>query len=161
MTGHWIWKAAIAGFCGSAAHTLLMYLKSRTGLLPAFQPYDSLQASLGHLIGGRVDPFVPWALSFLNGSTLLGLCFGWAYPALPGNNGAAKGLAFGLAGWVVMGVLFFPLLGLGLFAMQLGLGMAPALFSLAMLLTYSVVLGMVYAALDSWWPTAPPNPDVE
>ncbi len=156
MTRRWIWKAPVAGFCGSAAHALLMYLKSRTGLLPTFQPYDNFQAALGHLIGSHVDPIIPWAMSFLNGSTLLGLCFGWAYPRLPGNSGAAKGLAFGLAGWVVMGVLFFPLLGLGTFAMRLGLGIAPALFSLAMLLAYSVVMGMVYAVLASGSVAKPP-----
>ncbi|TKW78519.1 MAG: hypothetical protein DI543_10015, partial [Bradyrhizobium icense] len=65
MTAHWLWKAALAGFCGSVAHTLLMYLKSRIGLLPSFQPYESLQAALGHLIGGKVNPVVPWVLSFL------------------------------------------------------------------------------------------------
>jgi len=147
---HWIWKAAIAGFCGSAAHTLLMYLKSRMGLLPAFQPYESLQVVLGHAIGGQVHPIIPWALSFLNGSTVIGLVFGWVYPYLPGNSGAVKGLSFGIVGWVVMGLVFFPLIGLGLFAKQLGLGIEPALFSLAMLLTYSVVLGVVYATLNSW-----------
>ena len=36
-----------------------------------------------------------------------------------------------------------------LFATQIGHGLSPALFSLAMLLTYSVVMGIVYAALDS------------
>jgi hypothetical protein len=47
-----------------------------------------------------------------------------------------------------MGSIFFPLLGLGLLASGLDLGIQPALFSLAMLLTYSVVLGCVYAALN-------------
>jgi hypothetical protein len=148
MTGHWIWKSAVAGFCGSAAHTLLMYLKSRTGVLPAFQPYESLQLALGHLTGSRVHPLIPWALSFLNGSIILGFCFGRAYPWLPGHSGAAKGVTFGIFGWAVMGFVFFPLLGLGLFATGLDLGIGPALFSLAMLLTYSVVLGVVYAALN-------------
>jgi len=126
-----------------------MYLKSRMGLLPAFQPYESLQTALGHAIGGQVHPIIPWALSFLNGSTGIGLVFGWIYPRLPGNSGAAKGLVFGIFCWVVMGLIFFPLIGLGLFAKQLGLGFEPALFSLAMLLTYSIVLGMVYATLNS------------
>jgi hypothetical protein len=148
MTGHWIWKSAIAGFCGSAAHTLLMYLKSRTGLLPAFQPYESLQLALGQLTGSRVHPLIPWALSFLNGSIILGFCFGRIYPWLPGHSGAAKGVTFGILGWVMMGSVFFPLLGLGPFATGLDLGIGPALFSLAMLLTYSVVLGVVYAALN-------------
>ena len=150
MSGHWIWKAAIAGFCGSAAHTFLMFLKFRFGLLPAFQPYESLQAALGHLTGGQVHPIVPWALSFLNGSTILGFCFGRIYAWLPGNSGAAKGVSFGIFGWIVMGLVFFPLLGLGLFATNLDLGIEPALFSLAMLLTYSIVLGSVYAALNFW-----------
>jgi hypothetical protein len=148
MTGHWIWKVVVAGFCGSAAHTLLMYLKWRTGLLPAFQPYDNLQAALGHMTGAKVHPAIPWALSFLNGSTVFGFCFGRFYAWLPGESGAAKGVAFGVLGWAVMGLVFFPLLGLGLFALDLGLGIWPALFSLAMLLTYSVILGIVYAALN-------------
>ncbi|MGE0286444.1 MAG: DUF6789 family protein [Bradyrhizobium sp.] len=141
-------KAAIAGFCGSVAHTLLMYLKSRIGLLPSFQPYESLQSVLSQAIGGEVHPVVPWALSFLNGATLLGFGFGRLYPHLPGRGGAAKGLAFGIAGWLLMGVAFFPLIGLGLFATGLGLGIAPALFSLAMILAYSLVLGAVYGWLS-------------
>jgi hypothetical protein len=48
-----------------------------------------------------------------------------------------------------MGLVFFPLLGLGLFATGIGLGVWPALFSLAMLLTYSVVMGVVYDGLNS------------
>jgi hypothetical protein len=70
---------------------------------------------------------------------------------LPGRNGATKGLTFGLIGWVMMGLIFFPLIGLSPFAIGVGLGIGPALLSLAMLLTYSVVLGTVYAALDSWF----------
>lgn len=90
---------------------------------------------------------VPWVLSFVNGATVIGFIFGRIYLLLPGRNGATKGLIFGFLGWVMMGLLFFPYLGLGMFALQIGLGIAPALFSLAMLLTYSVVMGMVYAAL--------------
>ena len=56
---NWLWKAAIAGFCGSVAHTLLMYLKSRYGLLPAFQPYESLQAALSRITARKeTDVFV-------------------------------------------------------------------------------------------------------
>ena len=60
-----------------------------------------------------------------------------------------KGLNFGVLCWAVMGVLFFPLLGLGVFSTGIGLGVWPALFSLAMLLTYSVVMGVVYDGLNS------------
>jgi hypothetical protein len=126
-----------------------MYSKSRLGLLPAFQPYHELQTAIGQWIGKDVHPAVPWLLSYLNGSTVAGMLFGHSYRALPGGSGAVKGLVFGVLGWLLMGTVFFPLLGLGLFAGDLGLGIRPALFSLAMLLTYGIVLGVVYGLLDS------------
>ena len=139
----------IAGFCGSIAHTFLMYLKSRIGLLPSFQPYETLQAALSQIIGAQVHPIVPWALSFLNGSTILSFAFDHLYRHLPGRSSLAKGFAFGVAGWVAMGLLFFPLIGLGPFAAGVGLGIQPALFSLAMILAYSLVLSAVYGALNA------------
>ena len=87
-------------------------------------------------------------LGRLNGSTITGLAFGHAYRWLPGSNGAIKGLIYGVVGWAIMGLVFFPMIGLGFFGVQAGLGISPALFSLAMLLTYSVILGMVYDALN-------------
>ena len=78
------------------------------------------------------------------------ILFGRINRLLPGRNGATKGVTFGLIGWVLMGLIFFPMIGLGPFAIRVGLGIEPALLSLAMLLTYSVVLGTVYAALNSW-----------
>lgn len=143
-----IWKTLVAGLCGTAAHSGLMYLKYRMGLLASFHPYEDLQQALSQLVGSSVHPFVPWALSFLNGSVLLGFMFGRVYRALPGRSGAAKGAIFGVLGWIVMGLLFFPALGRGLFATQAGLGLQPALFSLLMLLTYSVVMGITYSMLN-------------
>jgi hypothetical protein len=129
-------------------HFSFMYLKSRTGLLPSFQPYHSFQIALTQWIGTDVPAIVPWALSFLNGMTILGFLFARITRLLPGSTGAAKGTAFGLLGWVFMNLIFFPLIGLGPFAVRAKAGIGPALLSLAMLLTYSVVLGMVYAALS-------------
>ncbi len=148
MDANRIWKSLAAGLCGSAAHSGLMLLKSWAGWLPSFQPYDDLQQALGHLVGGSVHPALPWALSFLNGAVVLGFIFGRIYRLLPGRSGAAKGFAFGLLGWIVMGLLFFPALGRGLFATQAGLGLKPALFSLLMLLTYSTIMGIAYSALN-------------
>ncbi len=131
MGANGIWKSFAAGLCGSAAHTGLMLLKSRMGWLPSFHPYEDLQQALSQLVGGSVDPLVPWALSFLNGAVVLGIVFGRSYRLLPGRSGAAKGFVFGVLGWIAMGVLFFPMLGRGLFATGAGLGLLPALFSLA------------------------------
>jgi hypothetical protein len=63
-------------------------------------------------------------------------------------------MVFGVVGWIAMGALFFPVLGEGLFASQTGLGLRPALFSLLMLLTYSIIMGKAYSALDTPTPAA-------
>jgi hypothetical protein len=81
-----VWKAVVAGLCGSVAHSLLMYFKSWAGLLPSFQPYESLQTTLSHVTGTAIDPVVPWLLSFLNGSTFVSVIFGYLYRRLPGTS---------------------------------------------------------------------------
>jgi hypothetical protein len=91
---------------------------------------------------------VPWLLSFLNGMTILGFLFARLQRLLPGRTGASKGLSFGLIGWLFMNLIFFPVIGLGPFAVEAGLGIAPAMLSLGMVLTYSVILGVVYVALE-------------
>jgi|SRR6185312_7937174 len=143
---HWALRSIAAGLCGAAAHSLLMLWKSWSGILPAFQPYENLQSRLGQLLGADVDPLVPWILSFVSGATVIGFLFGRTYSVLPGKRAWAKGVVFGLLAWIAMGLLFFPFVGLGLFASNGGL--APALFSLAMLLAYSLVMALAYAALQ-------------
>lgn len=142
-----IWKSLAAGLCGSAAHSGLMLLKSWMGWLPSFHPYEDIQQAINGLIGGSVPPALPWALSFLNGAVVLGLLFGRFYLVLPGRSGATKGLVFGVFSWMIMGMLLFPLLGKGPFAAEAGLGARPAMFSLAMLLTYSIIMGIAYSTL--------------
>ena len=70
-------------------------------------------------------------------------------------------MTFGIFGWLVMGFVFFPLVGLGPFAGKLDLGVWPAVFSLAMILAYSVVLGVVYAALNSWGEVVSPRAGIK
>ena len=145
----WIWKPLVAGLSGTLVHFVFMYFKMRAGLLPSFQPYQSFQHTLSQWIGTDVPAIVPWLLSFVNGMAILGFLFGRINGLLPGRSGITKGVVFGLIGWVLMGLIFFPLIGLGAFAFRAGLGIAPTLMSLAMLLTYSVVLATVYIALDT------------
>ena len=144
-----IWRSIVAGACGSIVHFIFMYLKSRTNLLPLFQPYQSFQTTLAHWVGTNVPAIVPWILSFLNGMTILGFLFARSNRMLPGKSGAAKGVIFGLIGWVIMGLIIFPAIGLGPFAIGVGSGLGPALLSLVMLQVYSIVLGTVYGLLDA------------
>jgi len=80
--------------------------------------------------------------------TLPGFLFARINRLLPGKSGVAKGATFGLIGWVLMGLFFFPAIGLGPFAIGAGSGLGPALLSFMMLQAYSIVLGTVYGLLD-------------
>ena len=144
----WVWKSAVAGLCGTAAHYALMYFKTRTGLMPLFQPYQALQVTLSELVGRQVHPLVLWVLSLVNGMAVLGFAFGRLYRYIPGRSGLIKGLVFGVAGWLVVNLAFLPPLGFGPFGSATGLGIQPALFTFAMLQTYSLVMGQVYAMLN-------------
>jgi len=118
-------------------------------ILESFQPYQSLQIALSYWTGEYVHPLVPWLLSYINGSTAAGFAFANLYRHLPGSSGPTKGFIAGVIGWLAMDLIFFPLLGLGPFATHLGFGLWPALFSLGMMLAYSVVMGIVYSIMDS------------
>lgn len=145
--GDRVWRSLAAGLCGNVAHSCVMFLKNWMGWLPTFHPYRDLQHGLSHWLGGAVHPALPWAMSFVNGTLILGILFRASYQLLPGHSGAMKGFVFGVLGWIAMGLVYFPLLGRGPFASQLGLGGFPAAFSLVMVLAYSVFLGAAYSAL--------------
>ncbi len=143
-------KVAVSGMCGSFTHSLLMFAKHQLGILESFQPYHSLQLALINWTGGEVHLAVPWLISFLNGSTAASFVFARLYWHIPGDSGPMKGFISGILGWLVMDLIFFPMLGLGPFASKAGLGVHPALFSLLMMLTYSVMMGLVYGLIEAW-----------
>ncbi len=138
-----IWKSILAGLAGSVAPNVLFFLKAKLGILPAFVPYTELQKTLALLTGTNVHPVVPWLLSFLNGSIVLGPLFRATYARLPGERGFVKGLYFGFAGWLLVSLVFLPAIGLGVFAANAALGVWPALMMLLMLLIYGFTTGIV------------------
>jgi hypothetical protein len=148
MIGRKIWNAFIAGFCGTVVHSLLMLVHSKSGPLPGFQPNEEIQRGLSWVIGTEVHTGVVWLLSFVNGAIVWGFVFGQTYRFLPGNSPWLKGVFFGVCAWLVMGLLFFPLVDRGIFAAKLGLGIAPAMLMLGALFAYSVTMSLVYSLLD-------------
>ena len=69
-------NAVIAGFCGTAVHSLLALVHSKTGPLPEFQPNDDFRRALSWLIGQDIHPGVAWLLLFVNGAVIWGFLFG-------------------------------------------------------------------------------------
>jgi uncharacterized membrane protein len=138
----------IAGLCGMAVHSVLMLVHSKIGPLPEFRPNDDIQSGLEWLVGTQLHPVAAWLLVFVNGAMIWGFVFGQTYRFLPGQHPWQKGIVFGLCAWIVMGLIFFPLVGRGIFAIQLGLGTAPAILLLLMLFAYSVTMSFVYDLLN-------------
>lgn len=143
-------NSMIAGLCGISMHSLLALVHGKTGPLPEFQPNYDIQRGLSWLIGTEIHAGVAWLLLFVNGAVIWGFVFGQIYRFLPGNNPWQKGVFFAVCAWAAMGLVFFPLVDRGIFAVRLGLGIAPAILLLVMLLTYSVTMSLVYHLLNSW-----------
>ena len=141
-------NSLIAGLCGAAVHSLLMLVHSKTGPLPEFQPNKDIQRVLAELMGTEVHPGVAWLLLFVNFAFIWSFVFGQTYRFLPGKGPLQKGIFFGVCAWAVMGFVFFPLVDRGVFAVELGLGMTPAILMLVSLLTYSVTMSFVYYFLN-------------
>ncbi len=149
MIGRKLRNAFIAGFCGTVVHSLLMLVHGTSGPLPGFQPNEDIQRGLSWLAGAEVHAGLVWLLSFVNGAIVWGFVFGQTYRFLPGKSSWLKGVYFGVCAWLVMGLLFFPLVDRGIFAAKLGLGLAPAVLMLGALLAYSVTMSLVYEFLDT------------
>jgi hypothetical protein len=138
----------IAGLCGTVAHGLLVLVHDKTGPLPDFQPNEDIRRALSWLTGDDIHPGVAWLLLFVNGALIWGFVFGQVYRFLPGSNAWQKGVFFAVSAWMVMGLAFYPIVDRGIFASGLGLGAAPAVLMLIMLLTYSVTMSIVYDRLN-------------
>lgn len=140
-------SSLLAGFGATTTHIALMTLKHRAGILPAFEPYADLQRLLSGMMGRPLEPALAWLISYVNGALILGFLFGRLYDRLPGAGAIAKGGVFGFSAWLVMGLGFFPLAGHGVFARGLGLGVLPAALMFAMLMSYAIVMSLLYVWL--------------
>jgi len=142
-------SSLLAGVGASSVHVALMAIKHRFGLLPEFEPYEDMQRLLSSMTSLSFEEPLSWLLSFINGAMVLGFVFGKLFIHLPGRTTIAKGAVFGLAAWLVLGLGLFPLAGRGVFALELGLGVRPAALMLVMLMTYSIVMSLLYAWLTT------------
>jgi hypothetical protein len=72
--------ALLAGLSGTLAHLALMSAKGALNIMPEFQPYEALQATLSAVAGRELHPIFLWLLSWLNGALLVGFIFAriWA-----------------------------------------------------------------------------------
>lgn len=117
------------------------------GILPDFQPYADMQHLLSDLIGASVPSALQMLLPFVSGALIWSSIFAWAYPQIPGKSPLTKGFAVTLFAWLLTGFALFPVIGKGLFAINAGAGLWPALLMFVMLSAYCLTLSLVYGWL--------------
>jgi hypothetical protein len=132
-----------SAFLGSGIATFvvtsIMAEKTAMGLLPQF----SIAKSWAGVVGMPEAAWVGWLIHIVVGIVAGGAIFALIYDKLFSSYGILKGMVFGLASWVLMMLVFMPLAGVGIFALQAGSKVL--LFTLVLSLVYGTVLGGVYA----------------
>lgn len=147
--GHRLHAGILAGLLGAIQSTLLVNsLIYWFGLLRYDAPGRALEAS--GLLGSTAAPtlLVLIGPAFVLVPTLLGGAYGvWGASALPGRSWL-RGALFALGPLAVSLLVGLPLLGAGVFGVNLQAGPIPALGEALRFLTYGLVLGITYAALS-------------
>lgn len=147
LTRRDLFYAAVAGVVSSALQSALMSGRHALGILRGFEPAAVLQKELAQSVGWLLPEGWGWGLSLLTGALIWSAIFSWAYEVIPGQTPLTKGFAVGLFAWLVTGCVIFPLMGLGVFAQAVGLGVQPAVLMLVMLMSYCLTLSLVYGYL--------------
>ncbi len=131
-----LFKGVVAGF---GATFVLSAVMVAVNLLGAASQAD-MNYLLRMLLGVPDRPATAWIAHFVIGSLVWGGLFAWLEPRLPGVSHTRRGVLFGVLAWLVMMLLFMPLLGGGLFGLQ---------FS-ALTPIVTVVLHVIYGAMLGW-----------
>ena len=152
----WLRAGILAGFLGTFAMTVV--------LVAAYW----LASSIGSADGGVIQRW-SWALVnnpvaqrtadgvvlAIGANLAMGLLLALVYARYvePRLSGASwwRGMQFALIPWLLSLIIFLPLMGGGLFGMDVGAGPLPILGNLILHLVYGAVLGSAYAeAAEDW-----------
>ncbi len=127
----------VAGTVATVVLSLMMVLKGMMGVMPKLDIISMLAGMMG------ASAIVGWIMHFMVGAGY-GLAFSQINSLLPGNF-VVKGIIIGILGWLVMMLMLMPMMGAGMFAMNMGM-MAPVM-TLLLHIIFGAVLGAVYNKL--------------
>ena len=140
---HDLGKGIVAGIIATAAAAAILAGKGLFGIMPDFDVIAMLTA-----VAGSTWPGLGWIVFFGGGGIVWGVVFALLDARVEATTGAgelARGLFFGFLLWLVVMLMFMPVMGAGAFGMKFGVG-APFVCLVADLI-YGLVLGAVYGAM--------------
>ncbi len=138
-------KGIIAGFAATVVLTLLMMLKKMMGVMPELDPVRMLAEMASQKTGMELNLMVGWLMHFVIGSIAWGSALVLLNDILPGNTQVMKGIAVGIAAWLLMMIGPLPMSGSGLFGLKIGI-MVPVM-TLVFHIIFGAVLGVTYNKL--------------
>lgn len=145
----WVSASITAGFAATIVMTLSLVIAYVAAGYLAVENGDQLSRwfwNLTHndVTNGIFD--VPIAAGSVN--VLAGLAwaviYGMAFESRLRGPGWLRGMTFALAPWLLSVVVFFPLIGAGIFGMDLNAGPLPVLGNLVLHMLFGFTLGAVY-----------------
>ena len=140
------WKGVIAGFFATVILSAIMVLFNALGILPQLD----IVGLIDHL--GSIQRVAAWVDHFIVGALLWGPIFA-AFEATTDVKWPRwqKGLMFGVIAWVLMMLIFMPVIGGGLFGWRLDL--VTPIGMLGQHLLYGLAIGVIFDLLDQRFPT--------
>ena len=128
----------IAGVVATVVLSAMMVMKSMMGVMP--------ELDIIHMLAGMIgaSTIVGWIMHFMVGVGY-GIAFSQINGMLPSNNIMVKGIIIGILGWFMMMVALMPMMGAGMFAINMGM-MAPVM-TLVLHVIFGAVLGFAYNKL--------------
>ena len=130
----------VAGFVATAVLSLLLVVKAHMGIMP----HLNVVRDLALLAGQQHFMATGWLVHFVLGSVVWGILYATFEPILRGGS-VGKGISFSIIIWLMMMVIYMPLVGAGFFGLKMGLMAIGA--TLVLHLVYGSVLGFVFGRL--------------
>jgi len=134
-------RGIIAGLIATIVLSILMVLKGMMGMMPDLNVIKMLAGQMG----GSIT--MGWIAHFVIGAILYGLAFANLRGTLPGGSNLVKGIVLGIIGWLIMMVAVMPMMGAGMFAMNMG--MMATVATLVLHIIFGLVLGLAYDKVGS------------
>ncbi|MFU8877704.1 MAG: DUF6789 family protein [Wenzhouxiangellaceae bacterium] len=134
-------RGIIAGLIATIVLSLLMIVKGMMGVMPEL----NVIAMLAGQMGGNM--MMGWVAHFMIGAVAYGLAFANLQGVLPGGSALVKGIVLGIIGWLVMMVALMPMMGAGLFAMNMG--MMATVATLVLHIIFGLVLGLAWSMIGA------------
>lgn len=142
----------LAGVFATIVVSMMMMIKAATGQFPELH----VVRTLSEILGSSDNVIIGFGAHLFIGIVIWGIGYALIESRIPISSHSLKGVAFGICAWLLMMIVFMPLAGAGLFAVNRG-SMTVPLITLAYHLVFGIILGSVYA-WNSPAPRRAPSP---